>query len=117
MRRGIGGFAGDYVEAMWMMLQAESPDDYVVAPARPAPSGVPGGRLRKARHGLGKACRDRPRYFRPSEVDLLLGDSSKIRKSLGWTPKTPFAKLVEMMVDSDLRLAEKESLLKRSGAL
>lgn len=112
------GFAGDYVEAMWMMLQAESPDDYVVAT----------GETRSVKEFL-EAVFDRlsmdwkghveidQRYFRPSEVDLLLGDSSKIRKALGWLPKTGFGKLVEMMVDSDLKLAEKESLLKRSGTI
>ncbi len=110
------GFAGDYVEAMWLMLQAEKPGDYVVAT----------GETRSVKEFLtavfGRLGLDwerhvsiDPRYFRPAEVDLLLGDASKARKELGWKPKTSFDELVRMMVDSDMRLAERERILKDSG--
>ncbi len=109
------GFAGDYVEAMWMMLQADNPDDYVVAT----------GETRSIREFLDetfslldldwkKYVEVDPRYFRPAEVDLLLGDSSKIRKTLGWQYRTSFKDLVKMMVDADLNLARQEKILKDS---
>jgi GDPmannose 4,6-dehydratase len=110
------GFAGDYVEAMWRMLQAREPDDYVVA------TGVDHsvrdwvdavfGRL-----GLdaGKHLRFDPRYVRPTEVDGLRGDATKAREKLGWTATETFEGLVERMVASDLRLAEKERLLVDAG--
>ncbi len=109
------GFAGDFVEAMWMMLQAESPDDYVVAT----------GETRSIKEFLDEAfsllnldwkeyVEVDPRYFRPAEVDLLLGNSSKIIDKLGWKPKTSFKSLVKMMIDSDLDLATNEKILKES---
>src|SRR3954453_826072 len=97
------GFAGDYVDAMWRMLQGDEPDDYVI--------------------GTGHTCSVRdlcaaafghvgldyqefvvqdPKYFRPAEVDLLVGDASKARRQLGWEPKVTFDSLVRMMVDADL---------------
>ena len=97
------GFAGDYVDAMWRMLQADEPDDYVI--------------------GTGHTCSVRdlcetafsyvgldykqfviqdPKYFRPAEVDLLVGDAGKAREKLGWEPKVTFEGLVHMMVDADL---------------
>jgi GDPmannose 4,6-dehydratase len=107
------GFAGDYVEAMWLMLQAEEPDDYVVST----------GENHSVRELLDEVFRlldldwtryvaIDPRYLRPAEVDQLLGDASKAREKLGWKPKVGFRQLVKMMVDSDLRLAEAE---RRSG--
>jgi GDPmannose 4,6-dehydratase len=112
------GFAGDYVEAMWRMLQADTPDDYVIATGEThsvrefcelafAHAGLPltwrGSGV--AEQGLGPDGAVRiaidPRYFRPTEVDLLLGDASKARRELGWTPQLSFKKLVAMMVDSD----------------
>jgi len=99
------GFAGDFVEAMWLMLQHDTPDDYVVAT----------GETYSVRDfldvafkhaGLGHWCnyvRQDPKYFRPAEVDLLLGDPSKAKRQLGWEPKVKFDELVKMMVDSDIQ--------------
>ena len=109
------GFAGDYVEAMWLMLQQEEPDDYVVAM----------NELYSVRDfceqtfsRLGLNYEDHveidPRYYRPAEVDLLLGDSTKARDQLGWQPLTSFDDLVGMMVKNDLKLAERERLLLKS---
>jgi GDPmannose 4,6-dehydratase len=106
------GFAGDYVEAMWMMLQHNEPGDFVVAT----------GEAFSVRQfceeafscaGLdwGKYVEIDPQYFRPTEVDYLLGDPSKAKAAFRWRPKTSFPQLVKMMVDSDIRLAESESLL------
>ena len=103
------GFAGDYVEAMWMMLQQEQPDDYVVATGET--HSVQEflervfDRLKLDWH---KHVQTDPRYLRPAEVDLLLGDASKTRRALGWKPRVNFAQLIEMMVDADLELGERE---------
>jgi len=105
------GFAGDYVEAMWLMLQQEQADDYVIAT----------GETRSVEEFLdaAAACLDLdwrahveidPRYFRPAEVDLLLGDASKARRVLGWEPRTSFGELVRLMVDADLALARREAM-------
>ena len=103
------GFAGDYVEAMWLMLQQEHPDDYIIAT----------GETHSVQEFLESAF-DRlkldwhkyvdtdPRFFRPSEVDILCGDSAKARRVLEWTPKVKFHDLVALMVDSDLELAQRE---------
>lgn len=104
------GFAGDYVRAMWMMLQADEPDDYVVATGR-THSVRDFVRIAFDVAGLGSyepyVVID-PRYVRPAEVDMLIGDSSKARRNLGWTPEVTFEQLVEMMVKADLdRLAER----------
>ncbi|NCA10292.1 GDP-mannose 4,6-dehydratase [bacterium] len=107
------GFAGDYVEAMWLMLQQPEPDDYVVATNE-----LYSVRdfCEQAFSRLGLDYRDHvevdPRYYRPAEVDLLLGDSSKARTKLGWVPRTSFGQLVDMMVEGDLQLARREKLLK-----
>jgi len=113
------GFAGDYVQAMWLMLQADEPDDYVVATGDThsvrefcevafARVGLP---LKWEGEGLDEVglgpdgqslVRVEPRYFRPAEVEYLLGDPSKARDELGWTPETGFKALVDMMVDADL---------------
>jgi GDPmannose 4,6-dehydratase len=97
------GFAGDYVRAMWLMLQQDEPDDYVIA------TGVCHSvrelvEIAFTRAGLDwqKHVRIDPALLRPAEVDHLLGDSSKARKRLGWTPQVDFRQLVEMMVDADL---------------
>src|SRR4051794_30799664 len=103
------GFAGDYVRAMWMMLQQDKPDDYIIAT----------GETHSVREFLESAFghldldyRDYvefdPRYTRPSEVDVLLGDATKSRKVLGWEPEVDFASLVKMMIDHDLELARRE---------
>ena len=100
------GYAGDYVEAMWLMLQQEQPEDYVVSTGEThsieelvtlafAEAGLPDWR---------QYVRQDPKFFRPAEVDLLIGDSSKARRQLGWEPKVDFAALVKMMVEHDLRV-------------
>lgn len=104
------GYARDYVEAMWMMMTSEEPDDYVIAT----------GETHSVREFLEKTfgyldldwqeyVEIDPRYFRPAEVDLLLGDYSKARLKLGWEPKVSFDQLVKLMVDHDLKLAECEA--------
>jgi GDPmannose 4,6-dehydratase len=107
------GYAGDYVEAMWLMLQADEPADYVIAT----------GQNHSVREFLDEVfeyldldwhdyVETDPRYLRPTEVDLLLGDASKAGEKLGWQPKVNFRELVKMMVESDLKLAEEEKIVK-----
>ena len=103
------GYAGDYVEAMWLMLQQPKPDDYVVAT--------------EETHAIRELCEEAfgyvdldwqeyvvqdPRFMRPAEVDLLVGDASKAGRVLGWEPRVIFRQLVRMMVDSDLDLLKEE---------
>jgi GDPmannose 4,6-dehydratase len=99
------GYAGDYVEAMWMMLQQDEPDDYVIAT----------GETHTIREFLDHAFRQAeiddwepyvtqdPRFYRPAEVDLLIGDASKAREKLGWQPRVSFEELVHMMYEHDLK--------------
>jgi GDPmannose 4,6-dehydratase len=107
------GFAGDYVEGMWRMLQHDKPDDFVLAT----------GEMHSVREFLEEAFRvvdldwceyvtHDKRFDRPSEVDQLLGDSTKARTELGWEPKIDFKALVKMMVESDLALAKSELVAK-----
>ncbi len=113
------GFAGDYTKAMWLMLQAEQPDDYVIASGETHPvrefcalaferAGLP---LTWRGEGVDEVgvspdgdvlVRVDPAYFRPAEVDLLLGDATKARQELGWEPEVSFVGLVNMMIDADL---------------
>jgi len=104
------GYAGDYVEAMWLMLQQDQPDDYVIAT----------GETHTVREFLDVAfghldldwkqyVKIDPKYYRPTEVDLLIGDAAKARKQLKWEPRVRFKELVTMMVDADLE-AERERL-------
>lgn len=105
------GFAKDYVEAMWLMLQQDTPEDYVIAT----------GETHSVREFLEMACRvagiddpqaivkHNPRYDRPAEVDLLIGDASKAKEKLGWAPKTSFEELVTIMVEAELK-SESESV-------
>jgi GDPmannose 4,6-dehydratase len=120
------GFAGDYVEGMWRMLQADHPDDYVIATGETHSvrsfAELVFGRLDMPITWQGEGVDEKgidqrtgkviieidPRYFRPAEVDLLLGDASKAKRELGWEPKTSFPALVEMMTDWDLKLAQRE---------
>jgi GDPmannose 4,6-dehydratase len=104
------GFAGDYVEAMWLMLQQDAADDYVIATGETHT-------IRAlldaafAAAGLGDwsgAVTQDPRFLRPAEVDLLVGDASKARGKLGWAPRVGFHELVTMMVEADL--AEQKAL-------
>jgi GDPmannose 4,6-dehydratase len=110
------GFAGDYVEAMWLILQQETPDDFVIAT----------GETHSVREFTEKVfakldldyhehVATDPRYFRPTEVDVLLGDAAKARKALGWEPKVSFDQLITMMVAADLEIAEKEKTLVNAG--
>ena len=110
------GFAGDYVEAMWLMLQQDEPDDYVIAT----------GKTHSVREFLelafGYVGLDSsdfvavdPKYFRPTEVDLLCGDATKARMVLGWEPRVGLVELVQMMVDSELDAAGREKLLEAAG--
>lgn len=110
------GFAGDYVEAMWLMLQQEKPDDYVVAT----------GQTHSVKEFLAevfgyleldwqKYVEIDPRYFRPTEVELLLGDAAKAKKMLNWEPKISFKSLAKMMTDADMKAAGNEKILKEHG--
>lgn len=109
------GHARDYVEAMWLILQQDDPGDYVVATGET--------------HSVREFCEEvfghldldyndyveiDSRYFRPAEVDILLGDPSKARSELGWTPKISFRELAKMMTDSDMKLAERELVINKS---
>ena len=101
------GYAKEYVEAMWLMLQRAEPDDYVIATGETHSIQEC---LDVAFAAVGLNWRDHvaidARYYRPAEVDLLIGDPSKAQKRLGWTPKTKFKALIELMVDADLRLLQ-----------
>ena len=103
------GFAGDYVQAMWLMLQQETPGDYVVATGE---THAVREFLEMAFSSLELDYRDfvefDPRYTRPSEVEVLLGDATKARKVLGWKPQVDFPGLVKMMIESDRELARRE---------
>jgi GDPmannose 4,6-dehydratase len=110
------GFAEDYVEAMWLMLQQDVPDDYVVAT----------GEMYSVQEFLElafefvkldwkKYVEIDHRYFRPAEVDMLCGDASKARRVLGWEPKVSFEELVAVMIDADMELAKRERILIRNG--
>ena len=110
------GFAGDYVEAMWLMLQQPQPDDYVIAT----------GKMIAVREFCDLAfshagldyndfVKIDPKYFRPAEVEQLLGDASKARKKLGWEAKTTVEDLAKMMVDADMELARREKTLRDAG--
>jgi GDPmannose 4,6-dehydratase len=110
------GFAGDYVEAMWLMLQQHDPDDYVVAT----------GETHSVAEWLDEVfgyldldwhdfVEIDPKYFRPTEVEVLQGDASKARAILGWQPQVSFAELAQMMVDADLELAGREQTLVSAG--
>jgi GDPmannose 4,6-dehydratase len=99
------GYAPEYVEAMWLMLQQDQPDDYVIATGE---THSVQEFLEEAFSYAGLDWREYvgndPRYYRPAEVDLLVGDASKARKVLGWQPKTRFKDLVRLMVDADLHI-------------
>jgi len=126
------GHAKDYVEMQWLMLQQDTPEDYVIA------TGVQYSvrdfvNAAAAEIGIGIAWKGTgvdekgydaqgncivqvdPRYFRPTEVETLLGDASKAREKLGWTPRTSFAELVAEMVREDLKAAERDELVKKHG--
>ncbi len=104
------GFAGDYVKAMWLMLQQDKPDDFIIST----------GKTHSVRDLVETAfshldldykryVKKDERFFRPAEVDLLIGDHSKAKNELNWEPEVSFEELVKMMVDSDMELLKKES--------
>ena len=112
------GFAGDYVEAMYLMINHKKPDDWVIAT----------GETHTVREFVKKTfdylelnweeyVETSEKYYRPNEVDYLLGDPSKAKKDLGWSPKTNLDKLVEIMVESDLNLANREKILLDEGLI
>jgi len=110
------GFAGDFVEAMWLMLQQGKPDDFVIATGethsvREFTEKV----FSKLDLDYNKHVSIDPRYFRPTEVDVLLGDASKAKKILNWQPKITFDKLIDMMIEADMKLAQKEKTLVDAG--
>jgi GDPmannose 4,6-dehydratase len=127
------GHARDFVEAMWLMLQQDEPDDYVIATGDQysvrdfieAAGGILGMDIAWQGEGLDEIGVDRnsgreiiavdPRYFRPTEVESLLGDPSKAKEVLGWEARTPFAELVKEMVAEDLMAAERSALIKDAG--
>jgi len=110
------GFAGDYVEAMWMMLQQDEPDDFVIATGEAhSVQELVEEAFGHLRLDWRQFVKQDPRYFRPAEVDLLLGDATKAREVLGWRPNVDFRGLVRMMVDADMELARREQVLKDSG--
>ena len=126
------GHAKDYVEMQWLMLQQEKPEDYVIATGVQysvrefveAAAREIGINVRWDGQGLDEKGYDDdgkcivavdPRYFRPTEVETLLGDASKARTQLGWTPKISFHELVSEMVREDLKAAERDELVKRHG--
>jgi len=110
------GYAKDYVEAMWLMLQQPEPDDYVIAT----------GETHSVREfveevfgylGLDwrKFVEEDARYYRPAEVDILIGDATKARQKLNWSPRVTFKQLAKLMTDADLELAQREKVLVDSG--
>jgi GDPmannose 4,6-dehydratase len=126
------GHARDYIEIQWLMLQQEVPEDFVIATGEQhsvrdfvnAAAKELGIEIRWVGEGVEEKGYDAhgkcivvvdQRYFRPTEVETLLGDPSKARKKLGWTRKTSFEDLVAEMVREDLKVAERDELVKRHG--
>jgi GDPmannose 4,6-dehydratase len=126
------GHARDYIEMQWLMLQQEKPEDFVIATgvqysvrdfvdAAAAEIGITvtwrGTGVDEKGHDAQGRCivQVDPRYFRPTEVETLLGDATKAREKLGWTPKITFAELVAEMVREDLKAAERDELIKQHG--
>lgn len=126
------GHARDYIEGMWLMLQQEKPDDYVLATGEQhsvrefatlafARAGVPLSWTGKGPEEVGSDATGKirvaidPQYYRPAEVDTLLGDPSKAKRVLGWSPKCGFEQLVNEMVDSDMDQARRDSLVRERG--
>lgn len=124
------GYAKDFVEAMWLMMQQESPEDYVIATGEnhsvrefvELAAEELGMKIEWNGFGVDEVGIDKntgktiikinPVHFRPSEVDILLGDADKAKKNLGWTPRVSFKEMVKLMIESDLAIAKKEELAK-----
>ena len=112
------GFAGDYVEGMWMMLQNNKPSDWVLATGESITVREFAEKaFKKVDMDFEEYVESSERYFRPNEVDYLLGDYSKAEKELGWTPKTSIDDLVSLMVEEDIKLAKREKILIDEGLL
>ena len=110
------GFAGDFVEAMWLMLQQDKPDDFVIATGETHSVREFAQKVfEKLDLDYSKYVAVDPRYFRPTEVDVLLGDASKAKKVIGWVPKISFDELIDMMIATDMELAQKEKTLVDAG--
>jgi GDPmannose 4,6-dehydratase len=126
------GHAKDYIEAQWLMLQQEKPEDFVIATGVQysvrqfvdAAANELGIQLTWRGQGVEETGSDQhgkvivkvdPRYFRPTEVETLLGDPTKAKEKLGWAPKTTFEELVAEMVREDLKSAERDELVKKHG--
>ncbi len=127
------GFAGDYVEGMWRMLQQDEPDDFVLATNETftvrdfvnMSFKELGITIKWSGHGVDEKGMDEstgkvvveidPMYFRPAEVDILIGDPSKAKEKLGWEPKVKLPELVKMMIDEDYKIAERDVHLKNGG--
>jgi GDPmannose 4,6-dehydratase len=126
------GHAKDYIEMQWLMLQQEKPEDFVIATGVQysvrdfvnAAAKELGIALRWESLGVNEKGYDSngkcfvavdPRYFRPAEVETLLGDSTKAKEKLGWTPRTTFDELVAEMVREDLKAAKRDELIKKHG--
>ena len=110
------GYAPDYVDAMWMMMQQDKPDDFVIAT----------GQTHSVREFLEEVfgyldldwqqyVEIDPRYYRPTEVDVLQGDAGKAKKILGWEPKVTFKELARIMTDADMEIARHEKIIKEQG--
>ncbi len=112
------GFAGDYVKGMWMMMQHDKADDWVLATGE---TYTVEDYAREAFKTVGldwsEYIETSEKYFRPNEVDYLLGDSSKAQNNLGWSPETSFKELVKLMVESDIELATREKVLISEGLI
>tara|TARA_B100001996_G_scaffold382644_1_gene375063 strand:- start:4663 stop:5556 length:894 start_codon:yes stop_codon:yes gene_type:complete len=112
------GYAGDYVYGMWLMMQHEKADDWVLATGETyTVKDFLQEAFKKLDLDWEKYIETSERYYRPNEVDFLLGDSSKAKKELGWEPKTSFEELVSMMLESDLNLAKREKILLEEGLI
>ena len=110
------GFAGDYVEAMWLMLQQEKPDDLVIATGEThSVKEFVEKVFQKLNLDYQKHVIIDPKYFSPTEVDVLLGDSSKAKNILGWKPRVGFDQLIDMMIEADMEQAGKEKTLFEAG--